>query len=201
MFFIVSFSIKHMYGCAGLLHWVYVLERVRMGTSFWDSILVYILGKSMTCPFDFYERCKRPFFRISKSLPYSSLHQFLCDLPPFIEAGWSSLTFLSLCFLLSLFYYSISLHLIWFLFFLILLDVWIRFNTHTLFLLNWYVYSFIIIFRVGILRSTTHMVSTHCISCMRGYGIISLGLLSLVSFRFFHPIALAYFTSCVLRPP
>ena len=155
----------------------------------------------MTCPFDFYERCKRPFFRISKSLPYSSLHQFLCDLPPFIEAGWSSLTFLSLCFLLSLFYYSISLHLIWFLSFLILLDVWIRFNTHTLFLLNWYVYSFIVIFRVGILRSTTHMVSTHCISCMRGYGIISLGLLSLVSFRFFHLIALAYFTSRVLRPP
>ena len=43
--------------------------------------------------------------------------------------------------------------------------------------------------------------SMHCISCMRGMGIISLGYLSLVSFRFFHPITLAYVTSCVLRPP
>ena len=34
--------------------------------------------------------------------------------------------------------------------------------------------------------------STHCISCMRGMGIISLGSLSLVSFHFFHPITLAY---------
>ena len=43
--------------------------------------------------------------------------------------------------------------------------------------------------------------STHCISCMSGIGIISLGSLSLVSFRFFHPITLAYITSHVLRPP
>ena len=43
--------------------------------------------------------------------------------------------------------------------------------------------------------------STHCISCMRGMGIISLGSLSLVSFHFFHPITSAYVTSCVLRPP
>ena len=42
--------------------------------------------------------------------------------------------------------------------------------------------------------------STHCISCMRGMGIISLGSLSLISFRFFHPITLAYITSHVLRP-
>ena len=43
--------------------------------------------------------------------------------------------------------------------------------------------------------------STHCISCMRGMGIISLGYLSLVSFRFSHPITLAYVTSRVWRPP
>ena len=43
--------------------------------------------------------------------------------------------------------------------------------------------------------------STHCISCMRGMGIISLGALSLVSFHFFHPITLAYVTSRVWRPP
>ena len=39
--------------------------------------------------------------------------------------------------------------------------------------------------------------STHCISCTRGMGITSLGSLSLVSFRFFYPITLAYVTSCV----
>ena len=43
--------------------------------------------------------------------------------------------------------------------------------------------------------------STHCISCMRGMGIISLGSLSLVSFHFFHHITLAYVTSRVWRPP
>ena len=43
--------------------------------------------------------------------------------------------------------------------------------------------------------------SMHCISCTRGMGIVSLGFLSLVSFRFFHPITLAYVTSRVWRPP
>ena len=42
--------------------------------------------------------------------------------------------------------------------------------------------------------------STHCISCTRGMGIISLGSLSLVSFHFFHLITLAYVTSRVWRP-
>ena len=41
----------------------------------------------------------------------------------------------------------------------------------------------------------------HCISCMRGMGVISLGSLSLVSICFVHPITLAYVTSRVLRPP
>ena len=45
------------------------------------------------------------------------------------------------------------------------------------------------------------MFSTHCISCIKGMGVILLGLLSLVSFHFFHPKTLAYVTSRVLRPP
>ena len=128
--FIIPFSIEHMYGCASLIHWVYVLEKVHMGASFRDSILVYILGKSMSHPFDFCESGERLFFRIFGSLPYSSLHPFLCDLSPCFDAGWPSLTFLSLCLLLSLFYSSISLDLIWFISFLILLDVWLEFNIH-----------------------------------------------------------------------
>ena len=39
--FILLFSIGHVYGRASLLHWVHMLERVRMRASFWDSILVY----------------------------------------------------------------------------------------------------------------------------------------------------------------
>ena len=39
--FILLFSIGHVYGCASLLHWVHVLERVRMRASFLRSILVY----------------------------------------------------------------------------------------------------------------------------------------------------------------
>ena len=82
-----------MYRYASLLHWVYVLERARMRAYLWDSIFVYILGESMSRSFDFCERGERPFFRISKSLPYSSLHPFLCDLSPYFDAGWPSLTF------------------------------------------------------------------------------------------------------------
>ena len=40
-FFIISFSIGHVYGHTSLFHWVHVLERVHMRASFWDSILVY----------------------------------------------------------------------------------------------------------------------------------------------------------------
>ena len=85
--FILSFSIEHMYGCASLLHWVYVLERVHMGTSFWDSILVYILGESMSCPFDSCERNEWHFFKISRSSSYSSLNMFLYDLSLCFDVG------------------------------------------------------------------------------------------------------------------
>ena len=117
---------------------------------------------------------------------------------------WCRLTithFLSFFLLLSLFYSFISLYLIWFLSFITLHDVWLGFNIHTLFLFIQYVHSFIITFCIGILRSATYGFSTHCISCMRAMKIISLGSLSLVSFRLFHPIALAYVMSHVLRPP
>ena len=156
--FIILFSIEHMYGCASLIHWVYVLEKVHMGASFRDSILVYVLGECMSRPFNFCERGERLFFRIFGSLPYSSLHPFSCDLSFCFDAGWPSLTFLSFCLLLSLFYSSISLYLIWFISFLILVDVWLGFDIHTLFFLIWCVHSFIITFQVGILRSVTHEV-------------------------------------------
>ena len=53
----------------------------------------------------------------------------------------------------------------------------------------------------GYLGPWLMIFSTHCISCMKGMGIVSLGFFSLVSFRFFHPITSAYIMSRVLRPP
>ena len=112
-FFIISFSIGHVYRHANLLHWVHVLGRVRMRASFWDSILVYVLGDSMSCLFDFCERGKWPFFRVSGSL--LSIHYpiyFRCDYFPCFYVGWPSLTFLSFCLLLSL-SYSFFSHPAW----------------------------------------------------------------------------------------
>ena len=43
--------------------------------------------------------------------------------------------------------------------------------------------------------------STHIAFYTWGYGFLSLGILSLVSFHFFHPITLAYISSHILRPP
>ena len=57
------------------------------------------------------------------------------------------------------------------------------------------------LFMWGSLGLRLMMFSMHCISCMRGIGIMSLGSLSLVSYRFFHPKTLAYVMSRVLRPP
>ena len=168
---------------------------------FWDSILVYILGESMSRPLDFCERGEQPILRISGSLPYSSLHPSLCDLSSCFVVGWPLLTFLSFCFFLSLFYYSISLYLIWFLYFLILLDVWLGFNIYTLFLLIRYVIHLLSFSMWESLGPRLMMFSMHCVSCMRGMRIISLGSLSLVSFYFFHPITSTYVTSRVLRPP
>ena len=106
-------------------------------------------------------------------LDYCSIHHSIhlwCDYFPCFDAGWSSLIFLSRCFLLSLFYSSISLYLIWFLSFLILFDVWLGFCIHTLFLLIQCVHSFIITFCVGILRSMTHDVFYALHLMYEGYG-------------------------------
>ena len=43
-FFIISFSIGHMYGHTNLLHYVYVLERVRMRTFFFRFYLGIYFG-------------------------------------------------------------------------------------------------------------------------------------------------------------
>ena len=45
--------------------------------SFYSILSWYVfLGESMNRLFDFYERVEQPFFRISRFLPYSSLHSF-----------------------------------------------------------------------------------------------------------------------------
>ena len=190
-----------MYGCASLLHWVYVLEKVRMRAYLWYSILVYILGESMSRRFDFCESCEWSFFRISRSFPYSSLYPFLCDLSPCFDASWPSFTFLSFCFLIYLCFITPFRSTSSNFFFLILLDVCLRFSTHTLFLLNRYVHSYIITFLVGILRSATHDVLYAFHLMHEGMGIISLRFLSLVSFHFFHLKILAYVMSHILKPP
>ena len=141
------------------------------------------LVESMSCLFDFCERSEWPFFRISDSLPCSSLHPFLCDLSPCFDTGWPLLTFLSFCLLLSLFHYSILLYLIWFLSFLIMHDVWLGFSIHTLFLLIRYVHSFISTFRVGTPKSATHDVFYAFHLMHEGYGDYIIGIIEL-SFLF-----------------
>ena len=56
-------------------------------------------------------------------------------------------------------------------------------------------------FTVGIFRSMAHDIFyTCCILYMRAWVLI-IGYLGLVSLHFYHPIALAFVTSWVLRPP
>ena len=56
-------------------------------------------------------------------------------------------------------------------------------------------------FTVGTLGSMAHGIYyTCCTSYMRAWVLI-IGYLSLVFLRLYHPITLAYVTSCVLRPP
>ena len=131
------------------------------------------------------------------SLDPCSIHHSIylwCDCFPCFDASWSSLTFLSLCFFLSLFHYFISLYVIWFLFFLILLDVWLGFNTHALFLLIQYVHSFIIIFHVRTPRSVTHEVFYASHHIHEGYGdyIIRIFESSFLSFLSHYYLSLRY---------
>ena len=185
-FFIVSFSIGHVYGRVGLLHSVYVSERVRMRAYLWDSILVYILGESMSHPFDFCERDEWLFFNISGSLFYPSFHLFRMWL---FSMLWCRMTITHFSISSSSFYpyfippfHSISSYLILFPFcFMFALGL---VHTH-------HTCSFDVtihlssLFMWGPLGPGLMTFSTHCISCMRGMRIISLGLLSLVSIHFF----------------
>ena len=173
-----------MYGRASLLHWVHVLERVRMRASFWDSILVYF-GWEYESPIRFGEKGKWFFFSISRSLLYPSSHLFWMWL---LSMLWCGLIITHFSISLSSFIFVLFLHFTLphlFFSFLILLDVWFGFNIHTLFLFIWYVIHLLSLFVWGSLGPRLMMFSTHCISCIRGMGIISLGLLSLVSFHFF----------------
>ena len=191
----------HVYERARLLHWVYVLGRVHMRAYSWDSSWCIFWVRVWVIHSIFVREVSDIFV---VSLDPCSIHHpiyFGCDYFPCFDPSCPSLAFPYLCLLLSLFYSSISLYFILCLSFLILLDVWLGFNLHTLFLLLRCVNSFIITFRVGPLGPGLMTFSMHCISCMRGMGIISLGYLCLVSFRFFHLITLAYVTSYVLRPP
>ena len=162
------------------------------------------LVDSMSCLFDFYERSERPFLRISGSLPYSPLHPFLCNLSPCFYVGWPSLTFLSFYLLISLFHYSILLYLIWFLSFLIPLDVWLGFNVHLLFLFIWYVHSFIIIFHVGTPKSMTHEVFYALHLMHEGYGDYIIRIIELSFLLFLLPYYLSLrYVPCLkttLRP-
>ena len=174
--FILLFSIGHVYGCARLLHWVYVSERVRMRASFLDSILVYILGESTSHPFDFYESGEWPFFSISGSLFYPSFHLFRMWL---LSMLWCRLTIthfsifasssILILFLRLTLPHRISL-------FLILLDVRHGFSIHTLFLFIRRDHSFITIFRVGTPRSGTHDVFYALHLMHEGYGDYIIGI-------------------------
>ena len=111
----------------------------------------------------------------------------------------------------SLFYLFVFFHLYFippfhstssdFFIFFIMLDVWLGFSIHTLFLLIRYVIHLLSFSMWESLGPQLMMFSTHCVSCMRGMGIISLGSLSLVFFHFFHHITSTYVTSRVLKPP
>ena len=167
--FIISFSIEHMYECASLLDWVYVLERVRMRTSLWDSILVYF-GWEYDLPVRFCERDERPFFSIHGSLLYPSFRLFQMWL---FSMLWCELTITHFSISSSssiLFYSSVSLHFILSHSFLILLDVWHEFSIRTSCLLIRCDYSFIITFRVGTLKSGTRDVFYTLHLMHEGYG-------------------------------
>ena len=139
-------------------------------------------------------RVEWPFCRISGSLPYLSLHPFLCDLSSCFDVDWPSLTFLSFCLLLSLSYSFISLYLIWFLSFLVLLDVWLGFSIHTVLLLIRCVHSFIITFCVRILKSATHDVFYALHLMHEGYGDYIIGVFepSFLSFPSPYYLSLRY---------
>ena len=155
----------------------------------------------MSHPFEICERGEWLFFSTFEYLLYPSFYLFRMWL---LSMLWCELTISHFSISLSSFIFVLFLHFTLphlFFSFLILLDVWFGFNVHTLFLLIRCVHSFIITFRVGTPRSGTYDVFYALHFMHEGYGVISLGSLSLVSFHFFHPITLTYVTPCVWRLP
>ena len=155
----------------------------------------------MSSPFDFCERGKRHFFRIFGSLLYASLHPFFVTyLHALMQVDHHSLFYLFVCFYL---YFIPPFHSTSSDFFLF--SSYLMFDLGSTSTLYSCLFDIFIplssLFVWGSLGMWLMIFSTYCISCMRGMRIISLRLLGLVSFRFFHPKTLAYATSRVLRPP
>ena len=156
----------------------------------------------MSRPFDFCERDVRPFFSIFGSLLYSSSHLFLMWL---LSMLWCWLTITHFFYLFVSFYFC-SITLFHFtssdFFFFSSYLMFDCSSTSTLYSCLFDVsIPLSLFFAWGSLGPRLMTFSMHCISYMRGIRIISLRSLSLVSFRFFHHMTLAYVTSCVLRPP
>ena len=156
----------------------------------------------MRHPLNFCERGEQPFFSIFGSLLYPSSHLFWMWL---LSMLWCRLTIthfsislLSSIFVLSLHFYFTSFN--FFLFsFCSMFDLGSAFTHYTCLFDKFIHLSSLFVWEP--LGPGLMMFPTHCISCMRGMGIISLGSLSLVSFYFFHPITLVYIMSRVWRPP
>ena len=141
------------------------------------------------------------------SLNPCSIHHstyFGCDYFLCFDAGWPSLIFLPLCFLVSLFCSSIPLYLIWFLSFLILLDVWLGFSIHTSYMFVISDHSFIITFRVRTPRSGTHDVFYASHLMHEGYGDYIIGIFGPSFLSFLSPYYLGLrYVPCLkttLRP-
>ena len=201
-FFIVSFSIEHMYGCASLLHWVCVRE-----SSYESFLLRFHLDIYFGWEYESLIRFLREvsdLFLVSLDLCsiHHYIHFYVTYLHTLMQVDHHSFFYLFVFFYL---YFIPSFHFTSFDLFLfsscLMFDLG---SSSTLYSCSLDVsIPLSSLFVWGSLGLRLMMFSTHCISCMKGMGIISLGSLSLVSFRFFHPKTLAYVTSCfktTLRP-
>ena len=155
----------------------------------------------MSRPFDFCERGERPFFSIPRSLLY--IIPSVSDVTIFhalMQVAHHSLFQLFAFFYLYFIPLFRSTSSYFFLF-----SSCSMFDLGSMSTLYYFLFDVFIplssLFAWGRLDPGLMTFSMHCISCMRGMGIISLGSLSLVSICFVHPITLAYVTSRVLRPP
>ena len=172
-----------------------------MGAYLWDSILVYILGESTSRLFDFYKRQTNISLGFLDSCPIHHYFLFYVRyLHALMQVDHHSLFYLFTFFYL---YFILPFHSTSYDFFLF--SSCMMFNLGSTSTLYSYLFDMSIplssLFVWGSLGPWLMMFYTRCISCMRGMSIISLGLLSLVSFHFFHPKTLAYVMSRVLKPP